>query len=138
MKSNYRYIKYVIVFLLAVLVIWGKFRQPGGSSGRQTREPAGLSLEQEIRSLAGNLSVSRHARCRMQCRHIDEVEVREVLESGIINNDRIEKSDKGISVPLEGETQDRQHVRIVVAPKENILVLVTVIDLDTDWPCECP
>lgn len=138
MKSNYRYIKYVIVFLLAVLVIWGKFRQPGGSSGRQTREPAGLSLEQEIRSLAGNLSVSRHARCRMQCRHIDEAEVREVLESGIINNDRIEKSDKGISVPLEGETHDRQHVRIVVAPKENKLVLVTVIDLDTDWPCECP
>lgn len=74
----------------------------------------------------------------MQCRMIDESEVREILDAGTINYDRIEKNNKGVTIPLEGITHDRQKVRIVVAPKKTETVVVTVIDLDTDWPCDCP
>lgn len=84
-----------------------------------------------------HLIYSKHAKCRMECRHIDESEVIEVLEEGKLNYNKIEASDKGKSYPLEGVTHDKQHVRIVFAPKKENLVVVTVIDLDNDWPCDC-
>ena len=56
---------------------------------------------------------------------------------GQLNYNKIEESDKGKSYPLEGVTHDKQHVRIVFAPKKENLVVVTVIDLDTDWYCDC-
>lgn len=83
------------------------------------------------------LIFTKHARCRMECRHIDESEVKEVLEDGVINYNKVEQSEKGKSYPLEGFTHDKQHVRIVFAPKRNDLVVVTVIDLERDWPCNC-
>ncbi|UEG49820.1 DUF4258 domain-containing protein [Ferruginibacter lapsinanis] len=85
-----------------------------------------------------DLIFTKHARCRMDCRHIDESEVVEVIKNGTINYEKIEKDDRGRTYPLEGITHDKQHVRVVVAPKEgNELVLVTVIDLDRDWACDC-
>lgn len=86
---------------------------------------------------SGHLIYSKHARCRMECRHIDESEVQEILDNGTLNNNKIEESDKGKSYPLEGITHDKQHVRIVFAPKQENLVVVTVIDLDKDWYCDC-
>jgi Domain of unknown function (DUF4258) len=84
-----------------------------------------------------HLIFTKHARCRMECRHIDESEVKEVLQDGIVNYKKVEESEKGKSYPLEGFTHDKQHVRIVFAPKRNDLVVVTVIDLERDWPCDC-
>lgn len=84
-----------------------------------------------------HLIYSKHARCRMECRHIDESEVKEILEEGKLNNNKIEAGDKGKTYPLEGITHDKQHVRIVFAPKKESLVVVTVIDLDNEWPCDC-
>jgi hypothetical protein len=86
---------------------------------------------------AGHLIYSKHARCRMDCRHIDESEVQEILDNGVLNNNKIEEGDKGKSYPLEGITHDKQHVRIVFAPKQENLVVVTVIDLDNNWNCDC-
>lgn len=84
-----------------------------------------------------HLIYTKHARCRMECRHIDESEVKEVLEDGKLNYNKIEENDKGKSYPLEGFTHDKQRVRIVFAPKKESLVVVTVIDLDNEWPCNC-
>ncbi|HMK05257.1 MAG TPA: DUF4258 domain-containing protein [Ferruginibacter sp.] len=86
---------------------------------------------------AVHIIYSKHARCRMECRHIDESEVKEILEKGEINYSRIEKDEKGKSFPVEGITHDKQRVRIVFAPKKDALVVVTVIDLDRDWSCDC-
>ena len=81
---------------------------------------------------------SKHAHCRMECRHIDESEVKEILATGQVNIRKIEEDARGKTYPLEGITHDKQHVRIVFAPKENDAVeVVTCIDLDTDWPCNC-
>lgn len=80
---------------------------------------------------------SQHAECRMDCRKIDRGEVSEILENGKWVKERTQKSSQGVSYALEGTTSDQQNVRIVVAPKEEKLVVVTVIDLDKDWPCDC-
>jgi hypothetical protein len=85
------------------------------------------------------LKYSKHARCRMGCRHIDEIEVVEVIEKGVIN---LRKSDMRASpdprYALEGRTRDGQQVRIIVAQNGRSATIVTVIDLDTDWSCHCP
>ena len=138
MLNNKKYL-YVLILLIIALVLWNSKRSRSGKNRvPETEQRSTIGLAEEIRRKSANISFSRHARCRMECRRIDETEVREVLAEGSINASRIEESEKGLSVPLEGVTHDRQHVRIVVAPKQNSLVLVTVIDLDTDWPCECP
>jgi hypothetical protein len=73
----------------------------------------------------------------MDCRMIDELEVTEILKSGTVNKSKIETSERGTSYPLEGRTHDGQQVRIVFAPKEDKLVVVTVIDLEKEYECDC-
>lgn len=81
---------------------------------------------------------SKHARCRMDCRHIDEKEVWEILKTGKIN---YSKSDIGDNpdcrkkYAVEGKTRDRQNVRIIFAPCQSEVTVVTVIDLDKEWTC---
>jgi hypothetical protein len=84
------------------------------------------------------LIFTRHARCRMGCRHIDEAEVREILLNGRINERKSEPAARpDPKYALEGKTRDGQEVRIIFAPSDRGMVVITVIDLDTDWPCDC-
>lgn len=81
---------------------------------------------------------TKHARCRMACRHIDESEVQEILERGIINERKSEPAGRpDPKYALEGRTHDGQQVRIVFAPTSRGMVVITVIDLDTNWSCDC-
>lgn len=84
-----------------------------------------------------NLIFSKHAKCRMDCRKIDESEVKEILKNGKINYKKIQSDKRGKTYPVEGYTHDKQHVRIVFAPKGDGLVVVTVIDMEREWKCDC-
>lgn len=85
------------------------------------------------------LEYSKHAKCRMQCRHISEAEVEEIMREGKIN---YAKSDlQNARCPryaVEGLTNDNQRVRIVYAQCNEATTVVTVIDLETDFTCNCP
>jgi hypothetical protein len=74
----------------------------------------------------------------MGCRDISESEVLEILRKGRIN---YSKSDmRGQPDPkyaLEGSTQDGQEVRIIFANSPRGIVVVTVIDLENEWKCNC-
>ena len=125
---------FLILIAAALLFFWVKKNQRGKQPGRITVD----AVKDDYFALrAGNKTItySRHAKCRMDCRHIDESEVKEILANGEINYNKEETSEKGITYPLEGTTHDGQHVRIVFAPKEKEIVVVTAIDLDKDWPC---
>ena len=84
------------------------------------------------------LIYTKHARCRMACRHIDESEVKEILQTGIINYAKSEPHDKpDPKYALEGRTHDGQQVRIIFAPSSRGMLVITVIDLQRQWQCEC-
>ena len=84
------------------------------------------------------LVYTKHARCRMNCRNIDESEVQEILKQGRINYRKSEPAARpDPKYALEGTTHDGQHVRIVFAPARRGTVVITVIDLDTEWDCHC-
>lgn len=82
---------------------------------------------------------TKHARCRMDCRHIDETEVKEILRDGTINYQKSQAADTdNPKYAMEGWSHDKQHLRIVFAPTEDALVVVTCIDLETEFECHCP
>jgi hypothetical protein len=86
----------------------------------------------------GRLIYTKHARCRMDCRHIDEAEVEDILAKGRINYRKSEPAGRpDPKYALEGATRDGQQVRVIFAPAKRGMVVITVIDLDTDWSCNC-
>ncbi len=98
----------------------------------QTGENKGFNPEQYT-----NFVFSRHAKCRMNCRSIDEAEIRDIVHNGTVNNAKSRLGKKGKTFALEGWSKDNQHIRVVCAPKNKTLTIVTVIDLGTEWPCNC-
>jgi hypothetical protein len=85
------------------------------------------------------LEFSNHAKCRMDCRHINQSEVEEIMQDGKINYNKSDlQNARCPRYALEGITSDNQRVRIVFAQCNDKTEVVTVIDLETDWPCYCP
>ncbi len=128
---------YIILLLAALLFFFIKTNQRGKKTNIRERVTVENATDAYTQLRGGNKTItySRHAKCRMECRHIDESEVKEILQNGEINFGKEQESEKGVTYPLEGKTHDGQHVRIVFAPHENDVTVVTAIDLDTDWPC---
>lgn len=87
---------------------------------------------------ATHLVFTKHARCRMDCRHIDETEIREIIRDGVLNESKSGKSTHGdMTYALEGTSHDNQDIRVVVTPQDNGLLVITVIDLKKEWACDC-
>jgi hypothetical protein len=74
----------------------------------------------------------------MDCRHITEKEVREILEKGEINYNKSEpNSHPDPKYAMEGYTVEGQHLRIIFAPETKGLVVITCIELGVEWQCDC-
>ncbi|MBS1604722.1 MAG: DUF4258 domain-containing protein [Bacteroidetes bacterium] len=87
---------------------------------------------------AARLILTRHARCRMDCRHITEKEIREILEKGSVNYAKSEPdAHPDPRYALEGYTMEGQHLRIIFAPSDRGLVVITCIELGVEWQCDC-
>ncbi|MGH2646485.1 MAG: DUF4258 domain-containing protein [Ginsengibacter sp.] len=87
---------------------------------------------------AGHLILTKHAKCRMDCRHITEQEIKEIIHDGKVNYSKSGRGTKGDETyALEGYSDEHQHLRIVVAPESDGLVVITCIDLDNEWQCNC-
>lgn len=134
---NKKYFPILVLLAAALLFFWVKKNQRGGGNKNNNRVETGTTTYQKLNRNINNIVYSKHARCRMNCRFIDESEVKEILQDGVLNEDKIEVSAKGKSYPLEGRTHDGQRVRIVFAPQGEKLVVVTVIDLEKDYKCDC-
>jgi hypothetical protein len=146
-----KYFPYILLAAAALLLFLIKKNQKGAIPVKPATEqtdtritvPAVLPGEEKPDEVEGfnrntsNLIFTKHARCRMDCRNIDESEVREILVKGKINHKKIQRDKRGMTYPVEGLTHDNQKVRIVFAPKGDALVVVTVIDLGREWSCDC-
>jgi len=143
MKKAVPYLLLLVFFVLAYFV-----KQCRDQESLQTD---GKSISEERSETSGNnksnLDIFRdpdavyfftkHARCRMACRHITQKEVKEIVRKAEVNYNKSDLNDpKGPTYAIEGYTaKDRQHIRIIIAPKQRHLSVVTVIDLDKDWEC---
>jgi Domain of unknown function (DUF4258) len=131
---NKKYLPYLLLaaMMVALLLIRECNSRPASNNGK--KEAAGRGFKRDI----ARLTYSKHARCRMGCRYIDESEVEEIMQKGNINYGKSDlNASRSPEYALEGTTHDNQRVRIVFAQAASRTNVVTVIDLDTEWKCQC-
>ena len=112
---------------------------------RNCRRENNTSKNTQVKNVRGlnrnpsHINYSKHAKCRMECRTISETEVKQVLTTGKINYKKsdVQKPDCTKRYAVDGYSKDGQHIRIVVAPCSDELTVITCIDLDKDWECNC-
>ena len=148
-----KYVPYILLLIAAFAILYIKTHQRGhfttvpieteNTRVNDTiaavinRDSASNYATEDLNRTPVHIIYSRHAKCRMDCRHIDEAEVKEILKDGKVNERKIEEDSRGKTYPLEGIAEGH-HLRVVFAPKGNDAVeVVTCIDLDTDWQCDC-
>ena len=144
-RSSNRYASIIIIvlLLLALLVVktcQSKFQDTGKKKEPTEKRETAAKDSKGLNRNPSNINYSKHARCRMECRHIDESEVKEILERGKINygkSDLGDNPDCKRKYAVEGNTHDNQKVRIIFAPCQTEVTVVTVIDLGTDYTCDC-
>jgi hypothetical protein len=136
-----------LIILMAVLLFTirqckNKNRQqPDTISAGTGRETASETVNRDrgFDRRISYLEYSRHARCRMECRHISQEEVEDIMQNGKINYRKSElQTARCPRYALEGITKDNQRVRIIFAQCNKKTEVVTVIDLEKEWSCQCP
>ena len=86
----------------------------------------------------GRLIFTKHARCRMDCRHITTHEIEEILDKGTINYGKSEPDARpDPKYAVEGYSDEQQHLRIIIAPEGEKLIVITCIELGVEWSCNC-
>ena len=126
MKKRYFIIAAIII--ITILAIW--FRHQNNFNN--------TSADENLFRDTNHLILTKHAKCRMDCRHINTHEIKEIIKTGNVNYSKSGRGSKGDETyALEGYSNEHQHLRIVVAPENDGLVVITCIDLDNDWPCNC-
>ena len=94
--------------------------------------------DKDLRYEGKSVKLTKHGICRMDCRKIDAFEIQEVINNGEINKRKSKPNSKPCpTIAYEGKTSDGQLARVIVGTCENDIKIVTVIDLDTDWKCNC-
>ena len=132
--------RYCLLILCALLALNGCQQDPAPPPTRE--KPA--VVQPSVRDAKdpfdrhAKLKFTRHARCRMDCRHISAHEITEILDSGIINYQKSEPAARpDPKYAVEGYTHEKQHLRIVVAPSQHQLIVITCIELGVEWQCHC-
>lgn len=132
---------------IAVIVIknWKKSNEPAPkpkvTNTDKPKDPASNQTDRDrgFDRRTSYIEYSAHAKCRMQCRRISQAEVEDIMKNGKINYNKSDlQNARCPRYALEGITSDEQDVRIIFAQCNEKTVVVTVIDLETDFKCHCP
>jgi hypothetical protein len=137
---NKKWIPYLLILALAIAVFVIKnYKRDDSTSENKSKRPASeVNRNRGFDRRLSYIEYTRHAKCRMECRHISQAEVEEIMQDGRINYNKSNvKARPCPTYALEGITKDEQRVRIVFAQCDLKSKVVTCIDLDTEWQCDC-
>jgi hypothetical protein len=85
------------------------------------------------------LEYTQHARCRMDCRHISQNDIGDIMRSGEINYAKTDVNDTPCpTYAVQGYTNDGQYLRVIFAQCETKTKVVTCYDLEKEFECHCP
>ena len=146
---NKKWVPYLLIALLAVaLFVIKQYKsskepvpKPKVTDNDRPKDPASNPTDRDkgFDRRTSYLKYSNHAKCRMQCRKITQAEVEEIMREGKINYNKSDLDNARCPrYAVEGVTSDDQRVRIVYAQCNESTTVVTVIDLETDYQCNCP
>src|SRR5882757_6415001 len=109
----------LIVMAFAVIIIKqcknNKFPPKTTNAGRNNQN-SNVNRDRGFDRRISYIEYSRHARCRMDCRHITQPEIEDIMQNGKINYNKSDlQNTRCPRYALEGITKDDQRVRIVFA-----------------------
>jgi hypothetical protein len=108
-----------------------------GLAGCQNR--TGNYQKDGFNRIPRSVHYSKHARCRMDCRNINEQEIMDVIRHGSINYKKSELNTDNAHKRYAIEAlENNVRLRIVVAESGSDATVITCIDLDNEWSCDCP
>lgn len=85
------------------------------------------------------ITLTKHARCRMDCRDIDVYEIQEIINKNQINQAKSTPkpaAGKCPTIAYEGKSRDNQQIRVILGTCDKPII-ITVIDLKNDYNCSC-
>lgn len=142
---NKKSLPLVLIALLALVLLFvkkfkacngGKFQNQVTKNDNQDPD---VNRNRGFDRRVSYIEYTEHAKCRMQCRKISQSEVQEIMLGGKINYSKSDVNERPCpTYAVEGITHDNQRVRIVFAQCDLKTKVVTTIDLDTEWECDCP
>jgi hypothetical protein len=141
---NNKWLPYVLILAMIAAIIIIKSGKKDTQKPRVTntrhRDPAGnkTDRDQGFDRRVSLIEYSNHARCRMACRQITQTEVEETMQEGKINYNKSDlQNARCPRYAVEAYTRDNQRVRIIYAQCNRSTTVVTVIDLDNNYECDC-
>ena len=145
---NRKWLPYILMALMIIAIIVIKkckgenqpVPKPKVTRKDNPKDPAGnVDRNRGFDRRISYLEYSNHAKCRMECRHITQAEVQDIMQDGTINYNKSDlQNARCPRYAVEGRTGDNQEVRIVFAQCNGSTTVVTVIDLGKDFECHCP
>ena len=82
---------------------------------------------------------TKHALCRMNCRHISRADIEEIMEKGIINVNKSNKYDRPCpTFALQGRTDNGESLRVIMAQCREETRIITCYNLAEEFECHCP
>jgi hypothetical protein len=137
---NKKALPYILLALLVITALAIKRCNSGTAAKTDPRvQTDNINRNNGLDRRVNFLEYTQHAKCRMDCRHITQEEVKYILQNGQINYKKSEAS--GHPCPtyaLEGYSPEKQHLRVVFAQCDYKTKVVTCIDLDKEFECHCP
>lgn len=128
----------IVLIVLALVALALKRCNPQVTNAKADTNANGTA--KNLRGLNRNpshINYSKHALCRMDCRHVSQAEVKEILKDGAVNYRKSDLQHEECSrkYAVEGTSKDGQRLRIVFAPCQQEVTVVTCIDLGQEWEC---
>ena len=125
MKPKQATYTFIIVLILLFVFIYKRWQEP---SRREAFDRHPL-----------HLYYTKHALCRMDCRHISMEDIKEIMQRGIINFNKSDKRDRPCpTFALQGVTDDGEKIRVIFAQCTKETKVVTCYNLVEDFECHCP
>ncbi len=94
---------------------------------------------EELNREPQKLTITRHARCRMNCRQIDEGEIREIIAAGAINFNKSDRRAQPCPVyAVQGRTNSGERIRVIIGQCASETRVITCYNLDQEFDCDCP
>jgi len=85
-----------------------------------------------------HIEYTRHAECRMNCRHISKEDISDVMRRGVIIFNKSILRDKPCpTFALQGFTDNGENIRIIFAQCPGVTKVVTCYNLKKDFNCDC-
>ena len=86
-----------------------------------------------------HLEYTKHALCRMDCRHIGVEDIKEIMQKGIIIFNRSNMNDRPCpTFAIQGYTAQHENLRVIFAQCAETTKVITCYNLKQDFECHCP